>query len=223
MKQDSKEWHEWRGKGLGASDIPVVLDISPFKSRFELWCEKTGIAKSRPFHPRAVQAMERGKFLEPIAREKYESKIGKEAPAVNFTHPEYEFLRASLDGWIESERVVVEIKAPGKVDQGVAKKGHVPKKYLAQMQAQMLVTGASKGHYVSYDGKQELIILEVPADFEAQAEILAEAESFWEMVLQKIPPPTGQKDLKRAVGFLKEQLLGVEESMTVLEVLSEAA
>lgn len=220
MEQNSKEWHQWRSKGLGASDIPAVLDISPYKSRFELWCEKTGIAKSRPIHPRAVQAMERGKFLEPVAREKYEAKVGKKADAVNFTHPEYEFLRASLDGWIEAERVVVEIKAPGKVDHGAAQKGNVPKKYQAQMQAQMLVTGAAKGHYVSYDGKKDLVVLEVPADFEWQAEILAEAESFWEMVLQKVPPPTTQKDLKRSIGFLKEQLLGVQESMAILEVLA---
>ncbi len=38
-EQRSEEWLKLRREGLGASDIPAVLGISPYKTPYQLWAE----------------------------------------------------------------------------------------------------------------------------------------------------------------------------------------
>lgn len=162
LTQGTKEWRDWRGKGLGASDAPVVMGVSPWQTAFELWTVKTGLCQPSEPHPAAVAAMRRGNDLEPAARELAEQVTGIAFPAIAGEHDEYAFIRASLDGYHEAFEVVdgktlnastiLEIKCPGKADHADAVKGRVPKKYGVQMQAQFLVTAAAKGIYFSWDG-----------------------------------------------------------------------
>ena len=37
-----EEWLNWRKKGIGGSDVAAVLGISPWKTRRDLFYEKTG-------------------------------------------------------------------------------------------------------------------------------------------------------------------------------------
>jgi putative phage-type endonuclease len=39
----SPEWHAARAHGLGGSEIPAVLGLSPFESRYSLWHRKAGL------------------------------------------------------------------------------------------------------------------------------------------------------------------------------------
>src|SRR6266404_2041612 len=94
LPQNSKEWLAWRTSGLGASDAPVIMGVSPFTSQFELWLEKTGLGEREAFNPNAVKAMARGTLLEPEARDCYEYKMGGIFEALNVIHPQYDFIRA---------------------------------------------------------------------------------------------------------------------------------
>src|SRR5689334_22139628 len=38
----SAEWHAERRKGIGGSDIPVLLGLSKYASPYSLWAEKIG-------------------------------------------------------------------------------------------------------------------------------------------------------------------------------------
>lgn len=38
----SPEWVEWRRGGLGASDLPAILGLDPYRSEHDVWEEKTG-------------------------------------------------------------------------------------------------------------------------------------------------------------------------------------
>ncbi len=45
--QNTPEWHAFRRKRIGASDAPVIMGISPWKTPYQLWIEKTsGIESS---------------------------------------------------------------------------------------------------------------------------------------------------------------------------------
>ena len=68
MEQRSKSWEEWRLKGLGSSDAPIVMGVSAWMTRFGLWELKTGRARPQQTN----WAMERGNQLEPKARAHYE-------------------------------------------------------------------------------------------------------------------------------------------------------
>ena len=49
LEQRSKEWRDWRRCGVTASDAAVILPKrvgqSPYKSRWQLWAEKSGVLK----------------------------------------------------------------------------------------------------------------------------------------------------------------------------------
>ena len=42
LNQRSDEWLNWRSLGVTATDIPVILGLSPYKTVWQLWAEKTG-------------------------------------------------------------------------------------------------------------------------------------------------------------------------------------
>lgn len=195
LPQNSKEWLTWRKSGLGASDAPVIMGVSPFTSRFELWLEKTGLGERAEFHPLAIKAMARGALLEPEARACYEKKAGgNKFEVLNVIHPVYDFIRASLDGYNAAYNRIVEIKCPGKADLAEAAKGRVPKKYLPQVQLQLLVTGAVACDYFTYDGKDGVTV-EVLPDKAYQAQLEKSMVEFWNLVQTKQCPLLTEDDL----------------------------
>jgi putative phage-type endonuclease len=199
LPQNGAEWLAWRKSGLGASDAPVVMGVSPYTSRFELWCEKTGMADRPDFHPMAIKAMARGTLLEPEARECYEKKVGAKFDAnINVIHERYDFIRASLDGYSKDLNAIVEIKCPGKVDLEEARKGRVPKKYLPQVQLQLLVTGADYCDYFTYDGTDGITVKVLP-DLRYQQQLEDEMVGFWQLIQSKNPPLLTDKDVLKCL------------------------
>ena len=67
LEQGSREWLEWRHKGIGASDAPAIMSENPWKSATELLREKCGPARDLGLNA----AMARGTQLEPEARRRY--------------------------------------------------------------------------------------------------------------------------------------------------------
>ena len=60
VPQRSAEWLALRQQGIGASDVPAVLGLSPYKSRLTLWLEKRGEIDPVP----VGAAADRGVILE---------------------------------------------------------------------------------------------------------------------------------------------------------------
>ena len=89
-------------------------------------------------------------------------------------HP---FLCASLDGISTCGRYLLEVKC-GKASHKKALKNEIHRHYLAQMQHQLLVTGAEKCYYYSYDG-EDGVCIEVLPDPDFANEYLPKAEAFW--------------------------------------------
>ncbi len=68
-KQDKLEG---RKSGIGSSDISAIMERSPFASSFSKWAEKTGL-----YEQESMPSMERGRLLEPVARNMYKKETGK--------------------------------------------------------------------------------------------------------------------------------------------------
>lgn len=222
VKQNTKKWKEWRNKGLGASDAPIVMGVSPWTSPFELWGYKTGLIE-RP-EPNVYQAiaMKRGHNLEPEARYRFEVCVGSCYPPTNFEHSKYPFLRASLDGYNVERNENLEIKCPGKIDHAKAMKGVIPSKYLPQIQMQMLVSGAALTNYYSWDGSltgDSAAIIRIKEDKVYQEHLLKKMLHFWELIQLKIPPETNIKDTKNLVSQLEKDILRTSQSIKVLSYL----
>ena len=41
---DREQWLQWRKKGIGASDIPIIMGMTSWSSPTQLWREKRGEA-----------------------------------------------------------------------------------------------------------------------------------------------------------------------------------
>jgi putative phage-type endonuclease len=221
-KQNTKEWREWRGKGLGASDAPAVMGESPWTSPFELWLQKTGLGERPPANEFQVAAMKRGTELEPIARAMFEKEIGAAFETVSAYSEQYEFLRASFDGYNKDLNAILEIKCPGKDDHAKALKGKVPTKYMAQLQQQLYISEARVCYYYSWDGKSDKgAIVEVKPDLNYQQKLLEAAIDFWARVQNKIPPDITAKDVKKVVDQMQKSLKQVNQCAEVLALITK--
>lgn len=202
MEQGTRDWFLWRRAGIGSSDVPSVMGISPYRTAFELWEEKT--SKEEPVEVTS-HIMEKGKRLEPIARAKFELMMEKSFEPAVIEMAEYPFMRASLDGRSEDKREIIEIKYVGKVSHSDAAIGKIPPHYMCQMQHQLLVSGADLCHYVSYDEKTINTVRVLP-DYHYMHKMLEACIEFWAMVIKEIPPPLMDKDWKplRAVGLIEK-------------------
>lgn len=189
MAQNTPEWLAWRTTGIGASDAPILLGVSPWKSREELLAEKRaarGGPQTRSFDKPMNRAMKWGKDLESEVVGWYTGLTGIPVAPVCCVHADLPWVKASLDGWSDEVPRVLEVKCPFNQRAGTHDKalgGEVPDYYWPQLVHQALTTGCLRIDYVSYDprrqGADRLAL--VPCRVEPrEVELLLAAErEFW--------------------------------------------
>lgn len=185
---NQQQWHEWRARGIGGSDAPIVMGVSPFKTINQLWEEKV-LGKKQPDNP----AMARGRALEPLALDYFMAETGYLMETqIMRKHPELDWMRATLDGLNDEEEVLLEIKS--------CKECHetVPEHYYPQLQHQMEVVGYDKMFYLSFDGKEGKI-LEVHKDEAYVKEMIAKEKEFWQRVQEGLIDMSDDKNWEEMV------------------------
>ena len=172
-KQRSREWLQWRSTKICASDAPIIMEHSPFKTVEQLFVEKIKCFESAP-NPYMLRGIE----LESVALEEFEKATGLIMfPCVG--EHECGWMAASFDGMTIEQDAIVEIKCPGKKDHAVALEGNVPGKYVAQLQHQMYVADLHLAYYYSFDGNKGVIV-EISRD-DTYCKIMLEKEfEFWQ-------------------------------------------
>lgn len=191
LEQGSPEWLAWRKTVITGTDCPAILGSSPWASAYKVWQRKLGLVEEQASN----EAMERGKRLEPEARAQFNERhnILMEPCVVEST--EFEFLGASLDGMCLTGNSLLEIKCGGAKLHAMARNQEIPQYYLDQIQHQLLVTGAERCFYYSYDGKDGICI-EVLPDPEFKKSFLPKAREFWKCVALNESPPLKDSDYR---------------------------
>ncbi len=213
------EWLEMRRSKIGASDAPVIMNMSPWKTPYELWKEKIGL----PCDQYVNSAMRRGLALESQALETYESMTGNiMLPQVVLNHPTISWMMATMDGISTDKKRGVEIKCAGKKDHNIAKKGNIPDKYIPQLQHQMEVTGLDVIDYFSYHD-QEGVVVEIKRDNEFIARMLKEEEKFWQSVMEFRPPEKTGKDIPTEFVMREDDMWTsrIQESLLIRRQIKE--
>jgi putative phage-type endonuclease len=178
------EWEEARKEYITATDLPIIMGVSKWKSVDDLYLEKIG--KIVPFKN---HAMRRGLDLEPEARKIFENRFATLVDPQFVVSEKVSWAAASLDGW-DNEEMLVEIKCPGQPDHNVALEGKVPRHYYPQLQWQMMVTDQPYMYYFSYrpECTSPIATIKVPRDEEYIQDMLVKAEGFYLSVKNRIPP-----------------------------------
>ncbi|MBR5950401.1 MAG: YqaJ viral recombinase family protein [Actinomycetaceae bacterium] len=152
LEQGTPEWLAHRKNYFNASDAPVMLGLSPYKSRSTLLQERrTGVSADVPL---AVQArFNEGHRVEALARAWVETTILGEdlSPLVGIEGN----LSASFDGITFCGDVVFEHKLLNDtIRKALPQRGensldNLPEHYKVQMEQQLLVSGAEKCLFVA--------------------------------------------------------------------------
>jgi putative phage-type endonuclease len=193
----SEEWKKWRHLGLGGSDSPIVMGDSEFMTPLELFEQKI---LPEPPEESSNFVTDRGNEFEPKIRDLYNMLVDKNYEPALRVMADFPFMRCSLDG-LDGDQII-EIKTAGKADHAGVKQGIVPKKYRAQIQHCLMVSGAKRCIYLSYNDPEwnksvnieNLAIISVEPDPEYQAQILAACDQFWNQHVMKKKPPTLSQD-----------------------------
>lgn len=226
MEQGSNEWLEWRRHGIGASESAALLGVCPYKTAFQLYKEKSGAgAEDTEAAPGLFQ---RGHETEALVRATLELETGVEYAPALFEHPEFPFIRASLDGWGPegAEPRGIEIKMVGED----AMQGAIPAHHQIQMQHQMLVTATDSWLYLRHSkGVTQKMV--VKADPRIQTNILSACWEFWQRLQDGVAPayqardwvPVSDDNLDLALEMMKEQNTTAKRAPYRAEALTLAA
>lgn len=189
MQQGSQEWLKLRKSKIGASDAPIIMGVSPWRTPYQLWEEKLGMNAGQ----KENAAMRYGKAMEEVARQAYQEVVGVEvSPEVVF-HKEVDYMMASLDGLSSDRQTAVEIKNANADDHAIAKSGSVPEKYYPQLQHQLACLCINQIHYFSYHNGEGVLVV-VDKDDSYLEKLYAEEKKFWECVLSLQAPELHNKN-----------------------------
>lgn len=183
MKQGSQEWHDSRKGRITGSMFAACLGLSPYVSRQKAWRIITGreVVETNP-------AMQWGIDHEPIAKSAYEVESGYLVTDCGFiSHPKYDFIGCSPDGFIE-EFGVVEFKCPQRMYEGV------PAHYLPQVLGEIHITGRDWCDFCVWT-PDEMKIITVDRDEKQWKAWEKELIDFYEkyVLKDKQPPRKGKK------------------------------
>ena len=153
---DNKDWLAKRRTGLGGSDTPAIMGLSPWSDQAMVYASK--VLDLPPI--KTTISMERGNYLEPLVSKLFAEQINMEVISPSaydtcpengeifdkseriFEHPYYPFILASIDSFLydhEKKRIgILEIKTAcgygcAKWDEGV------PDMYVVQLQKYMMI------------------------------------------------------------------------------------
>ena len=136
-----------RALGLGASDAAAAVGLSKWKTPYQLWQEKLGIAANDDHDAEALH-LEMGNALEPLAIARFErkQKLTVSDRQVRVVDPTWDKRWVTVDG-LASDGGLVEAKSVGFADPrewgDEFDDGAIPMHYLLQTQHAMACTVAS--------------------------------------------------------------------------------
>lgn len=190
IQQNTPEWHEFRKGKIGASMAPIIMGVSNYQTRLQLYNEMVGIQPKKEQN----SAMKRGHELESVARDWCKTVLHlDDLEPVVVEHDELYWCIASLDGYSPFYDIIVEIKCPNKADHILALQGEIPAHYYPQLQHQMFVTGKKECTYISFNGKEGAVVACYRNNEYIKNMVLQELD-FLKCVQLKIPPDPTDKD-----------------------------
>lgn len=205
MVDDINHWHKLRGKGIGGSDAGIVMNVSKYKTPYQLWEEKTG-AVEKEFVTN--EAIEKGNALEPLMFNMFKVYCSKEYKVIDtkdisLSNKQFPFMRANLDGALiersTGKKGILEIKSTT-IQNGAMlmswNDDNLPITYFFQCLHYMYTTGFDFAVVyaildIPWANKQETRIIKMyREDLEAYIELLIKTELwFWDKVKTDTPPP----------------------------------
>ncbi|MDH3466209.1 MAG: YqaJ viral recombinase family protein [Gammaproteobacteria bacterium] len=182
---------EARKKGLGGSDIAVILGLSPWKTPTELYLEKRGELEPEDISDKEI--IHFGHVLEDVVAQEYARRNDVKVERRNkmITHPDHEFMLANIDRKVVGEKKGLECKTADRFTMhkwGEQGSEDIPDYYRTQVEWYMQVTGYPEWDLAVLIGGNTYRDYHIEADKELQEVIYEHAAKFWDRVKRGIAP-----------------------------------
>jgi len=192
-ESNREEWLKARKSGLGGSDMPAIMGVSPWKTALDVYLEKTQDLPAETETP----AMRRGTVLEPIAADEYQRATGKKLqrghaglPVGILRHSEHPWAQANLDRVVMGTKTLAEIKVPGLSAFSKIKTQGVSPTYQIQGQHYLFVTGLDAVLFIIFNAERwEFLEVTVERDPDIIEMIQEAGHNFWENNIKAGRPP----------------------------------
>ena len=181
---------------IGGSDIGAIMGVSPFKTPFELWCEKTQKIPMADLSKKDNVRM--GEVLEEFVAQEFTHRTGlqvRRAPKV-YIHKDYDFLRAHVDRLITSSDEGLECKNTSEFNSGAWKDADIPESYILQCQWCMGLSNRKAWYIAVLIGGNKYQYKKIEFDTELFGLLIEKACEFWDMVQNDTPPEITADDDK---------------------------
>lgn len=188
---------------IGASDVPMVLGISPFGGPIDVFLDKCGLSEPSP----PTTAQEIGNFLEEGIAQLFAKRTGfRLSPATTMRHPDFPWVGATPDRWVNGTEAICQIKVVGHfmtwhwgpVTPDDDSASGVPEYVKAQCQWEMFVSGTPICHIVALLNGTELRIFQLRRDDELIALMFDAVTEFWfSHIESRKPPPVDGSESSR--------------------------
>jgi len=202
--QSRADWLAARQTGLGSSDAPVILGLSPWKSPLELYAEKLQIVEASQAEN---EAMEWGHLLEPVVAQKYQVVTGRAVrvlsgpPFTLYRRTDLPFMLATPDGLTSAlekpGEAVLEIKTTGRLATDISEE--IPLLFNVQIQHQLAVTGLQWASLALLVGGQRFLWCDVERNERFIAVLIEKEMAFWNRITQHEPPAPDSSERTREV------------------------
>lgn len=180
---------------VGASDVPAIMGLDPWRTRWEVWAEKTG----RLAPPEPSENMLLGTLLEASLLDHYARTRG-----ATIEHAQAEFalagtqLRVHVDGLLMPDRVPIEIKTSGLLSSAPPgwSRDSVPDHVLVQVTAQIAAVGAARAVVYALVGGLGLVEVPVPRHDQLVDQVIEAVQRLWWHVETDTPPDDAPLDME---------------------------
>lgn len=139
-----EDWAALRSGTIGGSDAAAILGLSPYKSPYALWAEKTG--RVVPEDISGKEAVRLGTDLEDYVARRFTEQTGKKVRRENATifRDDMPFAHANYDRLIVGERAGLECKTTNALQLSKFKNGEFPATYYCQCVHYLMVSGLDR-------------------------------------------------------------------------------
>jgi putative phage-type endonuclease len=224
-----------RKLGIGGSDMPIIMGLSSYKTPYQLYLEKSEIVVS-PDETSQYQYW--GSILEGVIRDEFSKRnnVKVETPDT-IVHPNYDFIRANIDGYIPEWNAVLEVKCASSFaskqwgDEG---SDIIPMQYLVQVAHYCSVTNSDSAHIAVLIGGNDYREYKYVRDLDLEQYVINAAKTFWNCVQTKTPPaatnqvdlrlmfPTHKQDKKIKIAQdIADKLIALNETRFKIKALSD--
>lgn len=182
-----------RKSGIGGSDSAAACGIpGAFKTRLELWEEKTG--RAPPADLSGIAAVHFGNVLENVVCEEFTRRTGLALRRSNqlLRHPRHPFMIASLDRNVVGERAIFEAKTANAYSVsawGPDGSDEVPLPYYMQAAHYLAVTDKDVCYLGVLLGGNDYRIYRLGRDAQVESALIERETEFWQYVQTDTPPP----------------------------------